>query len=334
MRRLVSKEELHSQVTVLVTQAEARRSLSQDERNHLQEIKAVLGPAKAEAPPTSANAFGLIDPAKLPTYPLPQDRGVMLHSPNTLVLLQQLDALLTSHLDVEFQTLDYKREPRQTTIRQGGVPYTGRDLSLVDDRESFPLLHVWEEWWQNRSQELRDPDGFELERMAVLLSVHENIPPHGLILLYGISSLPNWPNKNHMEKLIAWLRKRFDRLDWRKFVMNAAEQALFVAREEKDLWQAGKWLQFASSQVISRVSGATEEPSGADLLHYWQMKHSPIGSRAAILYLWDVLKAFVLGVISERRIHLVAARRQGSEPLLRRQAVCRFRGDYVLALHS
>jgi|GEM_PF-3367486 len=299
MRRLVSKEESHPQVAALVAQIESRDRLSQDERNQLQEIKAVLGPAKEEAPPTSANAFGLVDPAKLPAYPLPRDRGVMLHSPNTLILLREMDELVTQHLDVEFQTVNYKGEPHQTTIRQGGLPYLHREQTLEDLRQLFPLFHLWEDWWQNRPHDKRDADGYELERMAVLLSVHENIPPHGLMLLYGISSLPSWPHKIVMEKLIGFLRKHFSTPDWRQYVMRTAEQALYVAREEKDLWQAGKWMQFASSQVISRVSGATQEPSGADLLHYWQMKHSPIGLGAAMLYLWDVLKAFALGVISE-----------------------------------
>jgi len=299
MRRLVTKEELHSQVTILVTHAEARRSLSQDERNHLQEIKAVLGPAKEEAPPTSANAFGLIDPAKLPVYPPLQDRGVMLHSPNTVALLKEMDALLTRHRDVEFNILGYDGQPKTTTLAEG-VPSAHLKSAAEDEVKSkFPLFHIWADWWQARPAESRDADGFELERMAVLLSAHESTPPKALMLLYGISALPKLVNRtHHLSEITGWLRKRFVPKNWQTFLLDAAEQALFLVRHEKEAWPAYPWVSRAHGQIIFRLADA-EDVSVAHMKRYWQMTRRPLKHFSAPLYLWDVLQAFVLDVISE-----------------------------------
>ncbi|MDP1587720.1 MAG: DUF5724 domain-containing protein, partial [Prosthecobacter sp.] len=299
MRRLVTKEELHSQVTILVTQAEARRSLSQDERNHLQEIKAVLGPAKEEAPPTSANAFGLIDPAKLPVYPPLQDRGVMLHSPNTVALLKEMDALLTRNRDVEFTILGYDGQPKTTTLAEG-VPSAHLKSAAEDEvKKKFPLFHIWADWWQARPAESRDPDGFELERMAALLSVHESTPPKALMLLYGISALPKLANRTyHLSEITGWLRKRFAQDNWQTFLLDAAEQALFLVRHEKEMWPAHRWVSRAHDKIICRLAGA-EEVTAENMKRYWQMTRRSLKHFSAPLYLWDVLKAFVPGVISE-----------------------------------
>ena len=295
MRRLVTKEELHSQVTILVTQAEARRSLSQDERKHLQEIKAVLGPAKEEAPPTSANAFGLVDPAKLPVYPPLQDRGVMLHSSNTVALLKEMDALFTRHRDVEFTTLDYLGQLRQTTLGQG-VPYSRPEWTVEEELKYFPLLQVWEEWWQARPAAKRDADGFELERMAVLLSVHESTPSKALMMLYGISSVPKCTNS--LSSIIAWLRRRFVTENWQTFLLDAAEQALYLMRAEKEMWPAHRWLNRAHDLVIWRTTVSTPV-SAENMKRYWQMVRRPLRHIAAELSPWDALKAFDINVITE-----------------------------------
>jgi hypothetical protein len=299
MRRLVTKEELHSQVTILVTKAEARRSLSQDERNHLQEIRAVLGPAKEEAPPTSANAFGLVDPAKLPVYPPLQDRGVMLHSPNTVALLKEMDALLTRHRDVEFTILGYDGQPKKTTLAEGVPSSHLKSAAEEEVKTHFPLFYIWGDWWQARPIEGRDRDGFELERMSVLLSASESTPHKALMLLYGISALPNLANRTyHLSEITGWLRKRFAPDNWQTFLLDAAEQALFLMQHENEMWPAHRWVSRAHDQIIYRLAGA-EEVSAKNMKRYWQMTRRPLKQFSAPLYLWDVLKAFVLGVISE-----------------------------------
>lgn len=299
MRRLICKEELHAQIAELVAFAESRRSLSLDDRNQLQEIKAVLGPAKEEAPPTSANAFGLVDPAKLPVYPPLQDCGVILHSPNTVALLKEMDALLTLHRDVEFTILGYDGQPKQTTLAEGVPSSHLKSAAKEEVKKHFPLFYVWEDWWQARAVEVRDTDGFELERMAVLLSVHESTPPKALMLLYGISALPKFANRTyHLEGITGWLRKRFAPDNWQTFLLDAAEQALLVMRHEKEMWPASPWLKRVHGLVISRLAGA-EDVSAENMKRYWHLAGRPLRRIAAPLYLWDVLKAFALGVISE-----------------------------------
>lgn len=298
MRRLIGKVELHTQISELVAFAESRRSLSQDDRNQLQEIKVQLASGKEEAPPTSANAFGLVDPAKLPVYPPLKDRGVMLHSPNTVVLLNEMDALLTLHRDVEFTILSHGR-PKQTTLAEG-VPNSHLKSDAEEEvKKHFPLFHIWADWWQSRPAESRDADGFELERMAVLLSASESTPHKELMLLYGISALPKLANRTyHLEGITGWLRKRFAPDNWQTFLLDAAEQALLVMRHEKEMWPAYPWLKRVHGLVISRLAGA-EDVSAENMKRYWHLAGRPLKRIAAPLYLWDVLKAFALGVISE-----------------------------------
>lgn len=299
LRRLSSKEALHSQISNLVSETQARRGLSQDERNQLQELHALLGPAKEEAPPTSANAFGLVYPSKLPSYPPPQDRGVMLHSPNTAALLQEMDALLTQHRDVEFITLDYNDQPKQTTIAQGGVPYVRREWTPEECRKHFPLLHIWEEWWLNRPPERRDWDGFELERMAVLLPIPAQISSRALFLLCGIKGIPQLANtRSHLEGIISWLRTLFRSNDWQTYLLEASESALHLMKQEGEVSLSGSWLEFAWWQVIGGSSG-TDNLTSAHMKQYWQMAWGSPHRRTGRLYLWDVLKAFVLNAASE-----------------------------------
>lgn len=301
LRRLSSKEALHSQVTDLVTQAQARGGLSQDERNQIQELNALLAPTKEETPPTSANAFGLVDPTKLPTYPPPKDRGVMLHSPNTAALLLEMDALLTRHRDVEFTTLDYgdNPEPKQTTIAQGGVPYPRHEWTDEKNREVFPLFSVWEEWWKNRLQVRRDADGYELERMAVLLSVHQSTPAKAFTFIYGLSEFPKFSNKPyHLSNLIHWFRRGFRNNGWQAYILNAAEQALHAMRHENEMWPAAMWIRHAHSDVIFRPAGAPSPPAEF-LQQYWRMSRAPLKRIAFDLNVTDALRAFVLQVITE-----------------------------------
>jgi len=299
LRRLSSKEALHPQISGLVAQAQARDGLSQDECNQIQELNALLGPAKEQTPPTSANAFGLVYPSKLPTYPPPQDRGVMLHSPNTVALLQEMDALLTHHRDVEFITLDYNDQPKQTTIAQGGVPYVRREWTLEECRKHFPLLHIWEEWWLNRPPERRDWDGFELERMAVLLPIPAQISSRALFLLCGIKGIPQLANtRSHLEGIISWLRTLFRSNDWQTYLLEASESALHLMKQEGEVSLSGSWLGFAWWQVIGGSSG-TDNLTFAQMKQYWQMAWGSPHRRTGTLYLWDVLKAFVLNAASE-----------------------------------
>lgn len=318
LRRLSNKEVLRSQVIALVSQAQARGGLSQDERNQLQELNALLGPAREEAPPTSANAFGLVDPATLPTYPPLQDRGVMLHSPNTVVLLKEMDAIFTRQRDVEFTTLDYLGQLKQTTLAQG-VPYSRPEWTVEEELKYFPLLQVWEEWWQARPAAKRDADGFELERMAVLLSAAERTPAKALTMLYGISAVPKYTNS--LSSIIAWLRRRFVTGNWQTFLLDAAEQALYLMRDEKEMWPAHRWLNRAHDLVIWRTTVSTPV-SAENMKRYWQMVRRPLRHIAAELSPWDALKAFDLNVITEDDLiwYLLGGKPLGGYPAVRQFA--------------
>ena len=213
LRRFAGDEAMKSVAAEIVRQ-HSTEELSADEQRQLIEIRELIFPSRDEVRPSSANAFGLVDPSTLPKYPRPKDRGVMLQSPNTVALLREMDDLLVRHGNDVFTVADYSGDnPKETTLATG-VPRFWTGQTLEENRKRFPLISVWENWWKQRPAERRDPDGCELERMRIFL-IAQDAP-----------QVRFRNSMEHLSYLVTWLAHVFRAANWREFWLDATETML------------------------------------------------------------------------------------------------------------
>ncbi|NTW08361.1 MAG: HEAT repeat domain-containing protein, partial [Anaerolineaceae bacterium] len=121
------------------------------------------------------DALGLIDPQNR-TQPVPVKSGLLggvfsrmkLGSAAAVACLVSLDALVERHRndEIEIQRGQARGVELLGNIRWGWMFYTnmpagGRDYS------AYPLKELSESWWQSRSGDLLDQDGFELLRALI-----------------------------------------------------------------------------------------------------------------------------------------------------------------------
>jgi hypothetical protein len=142
----------------------ARPKLADAER---QQIESIEG-ARAETV-TLDNALGLITDDERTWPEKPVNRQTVLHSPAAVQIIKSLDDLVHEHREKTITFRNWSEQEQQQLLGECrfGFPSTKHELPLDEDRARLPLLDVWENWWTQRSGNLRDKDGFEMLRAVV-----------------------------------------------------------------------------------------------------------------------------------------------------------------------
>jgi hypothetical protein len=117
---------------------------------------------------TLHNSLGLMNPAGRSTVVPPTLRKVQFVTPAAIACLHTLDAFVEEHKNEPVKVQNYEGEQEQLlgNCRWGlGSP----DVTKPRDQEleRFPLRALAEKWYQGRSKDQRDTDGFELLRAQI-----------------------------------------------------------------------------------------------------------------------------------------------------------------------
>lgn len=113
------------------------------------------------------NALGLVDRASLTPVVKPQpDRDVTIQTPASINCLLAIDELVHTHHQTPVMVKNWRDEPEEALLGNltWGFPAIYCRLSRAENLARLPLADVWENWWQNRAESLKDVDGLELAR--------------------------------------------------------------------------------------------------------------------------------------------------------------------------
>lgn len=158
--------------------------------------------------PTTADAFGLVDPATLPLPVSPQDHDVIVHSPVTLRLAKYLENWYQTNRDLTPDGTPLSPDhPADTRTLRQWLPFFESKLSVEANLARFPLMREVSAWWQDRPAELRDPDGFELLRLDVFIRTKGGSHQHPALLKFALGlDEPAPPAYDSvLERLHRWL---------------------------------------------------------------------------------------------------------------------------------
>ena len=147
---------------------EGRKKLTEEER---EQVELVLDPEKVSG--GLDDALGLLDPSRLTPVVPPQKRPIAFVTSAAIACLKSLDALIHKHRAEPFirsEEDEDENEDEEQLLGNAGYDFPsafGSTVPLEEDVKRLPLREVWEQWWQDRPQKLRDDDGMELLRAAV-----------------------------------------------------------------------------------------------------------------------------------------------------------------------
>ncbi len=215
---------------------------------------------------TLQDALGLMNPAGRtgPTSPrsLP---GFRADTPAAIALVRDLDRLVHAHREEEVTLVRFQdeevdepedadgRSPELRIIRttllgnlEWGLPDPDHSTPIERDLARLPLAEIWLEWLCSRSETMRDPDGFELQRAGVLLQLEE---------------IPRLKRDHLCAVIIRWLR----RLMWGDIGAGAPEaqpdpspsaRLLARIRSERPACAPLEFLLDGWESALSRISAA------------------------------------------------------------------------------
>lgn len=118
--------------------------------------------------PTLADGLGLFDPSNrtAPACPQPPKNPIALVSDSTPLILQSLDELLVQHRTTPVHVQGYHdRQPVEQLLGNVyGFSRPSFKCSREENIQRLPLASVWQTWWEDRPQTMRDDDGLEILR--------------------------------------------------------------------------------------------------------------------------------------------------------------------------
>jgi Family of unknown function (DUF5724)/Domain of unknown function (DUF4132) len=133
-------------------------------------VGTICAASRAGDTPTPENVLGLIVPdQRTPSIP-PRRLAVTVDTSAARKCLRSLDALIEEHrtTPVVIKTWRGSEEMLLGNVNKHS-PYPNPAMAVEAERTSLPLAEVWLEWERERSAALRDDDGLELLRAALLL---------------------------------------------------------------------------------------------------------------------------------------------------------------------
>jgi hypothetical protein len=140
---------------------EARPQLNDVERQQIESILTV-----GVEVPTLDNALGLIRHEDRTWPKAPKARTVQFHSSAAQRIISKLDEMLKANAQelVTFKNAAGEEWKGLFSDLTYGFPQPDPKKPAIEDRQHLPLADLWENWWQNRGPEFRDPDEMELLR--------------------------------------------------------------------------------------------------------------------------------------------------------------------------
>lgn len=161
----------------------SRKKINDDEQTQLTAIATV-----GEVKPSLDNGLGMFDPAKLSEGEPPVDHKTRVLTPAAAGCLKAIDDLVHEHRETKI-TVTSGWRPGEYIL--GTINYyfpnVDYDKPIAKQLSQLPLREVWEGWLKNRGNDLRDPDGLELERAAFALNKF-----HG----WSMNELNEWNKDN------------------------------------------------------------------------------------------------------------------------------------------
>jgi hypothetical protein len=141
----------------------ARKKLTRDEQTQL----AAIAESDREQI-TLDNALGLMNPAGRSPVVAPVKRDVPFITPAAVRCLHSLDELIHKHREttIRVERFDGVQEELLGAARWG-FPRPNYDKPVAGQETRLPLNDIWEQWWNERPESLRDPDGCELIRAEI-----------------------------------------------------------------------------------------------------------------------------------------------------------------------
>lgn len=190
------------------------RPATAEETRAFEVLGASLQPDEDEDRPGFGNAFGLVDPRSLakPVEPRVHD-AIIIHSPVTLRLIESLDNWLQERADVLIPSPRSPQPGEMVRIGDGQLPYP--PYRPAENREEviarFPPALELAEWWNDRSADHRDPDGFEGLRLEFALNrlLDGNHPKQHVMrkFLFGCEKPPTPKSSRvQLEQVFRWAK--------------------------------------------------------------------------------------------------------------------------------
>jgi len=182
------------------------------------EISSVLDAKASPAPVLSLkDALGLMNPGDRTPVTTPKLQNVRIVTQAAIDCLKSLDALIDTHAQTLIQVprmvwitpsdddMDEANKNASPKVEMplGNVghhmPMPRVKRSAKDDLVRLPLADIWEGWWHDRPQALRDTDGLELLRALVF--------QRGTIAQddYGWRNRPHSPERDAIMKALGFL---------------------------------------------------------------------------------------------------------------------------------
>jgi HEAT repeat protein/Trp operon repressor len=172
LREMVKKERSFVHCSEIAREYQQTRSKLTDPE--IQLLNTILEIETEE--PTLEDALGLIDPQQLtkPITPEVKQPRVFV-SDAAKACLKSLDDLIHEHRQTEitYETRQGTEQELLGNISVWKFPSPKPNLSREENLNRFPLKEVWQAWYEERSPELRDEDGFELVRAIAPLYNYE-----------------------------------------------------------------------------------------------------------------------------------------------------------------
>jgi len=227
--------ELLQQMTNSERAAEACRDRARayrDTRDNLSEEEAQLIETFLEPDRetwTLDDALGLMDPKQQTAPTPPRDleatgiKGLLsrllgkqpfrITSEASLALVKSLDAVVHKHREAEVTLKSWDGSDRVELLGniKWGFPLPAVGVTAEEESARLPCRELWEGWWAERPDTLRDPDGFELLRAIVSLTALKGSNPRAAAVVTAV---------------LTWMLRLHPPQDSVSFLLAAAETSL------------------------------------------------------------------------------------------------------------
>ncbi|MEO0708337.1 MAG: DUF5724 domain-containing protein, partial [Cyanobacteria bacterium J06649_5] len=256
--------------------------------------------ASEQSVPTLEDALGLVDPNErtTPVCPQPPANAIPLVSGSTPLIVKSLDALMAQHGTTPVEVWSYGRdEPSEDLLGNlYAFPLPSTNRSREENLQQLPLAEVWQSWWENRSEALKDNDGLELLRAVIALPVYGRayddfassrnfmtgemaIPSRVRSLTQELSTSVEPTRSKHVGHVLEWLLYLYPPATMTEALLNAAQLTVAKVNEvmNKPNVQLFDWRTDNLLTWLSRVQTQ----------HWWQCQPSEKTGKTTALQPWD-----------------------------------------------
>ena len=273
-------------------------------------------PQEAASPilekPSIENAFGLVDPSKLPLPVSPQERNVLLHSPVTLAIVRHLQQWYLEHQDCfpDGTRSDEERSDGVKTLRSN-IPTFWSWKSAEENLARFPLIRSLIDWWNSRPPKFRDSDGFERHRLwafYIARSPELTRYPEVMQAIFGTDNWTGFPELSRVMDLFSWLRGLSPATEMpQEFLLDATETVFARCKKLQKPDTSPDWAAQITSQskwpflALDAILTAPPAKMNLELMtRLWQLSRGDQANRCCWGPTGDkVLKLHRLGIATE-----------------------------------